>query len=54
MASKDKSGSEIKKLNPNHDQLINAKHEERREKKQALKIIRRRSHRTGHIPTTTA
>ena len=53
MASKDKPHSENKKLNPNHDAQVDAKHEERREKKHMLKIIRRRSRRTGHAPIPT-
>jgi hypothetical protein len=53
MASKDKPNAEIKKHNPHHDEQVDAKHEERREKKQQLKIIRRRSRRTGHVPNPT-
>jgi hypothetical protein len=52
MASKDKPRSENKKHNPHHDEDVEAKHQERRDKKQNLKIIRRRSRRTGHVPTT--
>ena len=50
MASKDKPHAEDKKYNPHHDEDVNAKREERREKKHNLKVIRRRSRRTGHAP----
>ena len=53
MSSKDKPRAEDKKHNPHHDELVNIKHEERREKKHNLKIIRRRSRRTGHAPIPT-
>ncbi len=53
MASKDRPGAENKKHNPHHDEQVDAKHQERREKKHTLKIIRRRSRRTGHIPIPT-
>lgn len=49
MASKDKPGSEKKKHNPHHDEKLEIKREERREKKHTLKVVRRRSHRTGKI-----
>lgn len=50
MASKDKPGSEQRKQkNPLLGDQQAHKREERREKKHALKIIRRRSHRTGHV-----
>lgn len=52
MASKDKPAAENRKHNPHHDEDVEAKHQERRDKKQNLKIIRRRSRRTGHAPTT--
>ncbi len=48
MASKDKPRAENKKQNPRHDEIVQNKHEERQQKKHLLKIIRRRSHRTGH------
>ena len=53
MASKDKPNAESKKYNPHHDEQVETKHEERREKKHQLKIIRRRSRRTGHAPVPT-
>ncbi len=53
MASKDKPHAEDKKQNPHHDEIVQSRHEERREKKHNLKIIRRRSRRTGHAPIPT-
>lgn len=52
MASKDKPRAENRKQNPHHDELVQTKHDERREKKHNLKVIRRRSRRTGKVPTT--
>ncbi len=53
MASKDRPGAENRKHNPYHDEDVEAKHQKRREKKQNLKIIRRRSRRTGHAPVSS-
>lgn len=53
MASKDKPGAENRKHNPHHDEDVDAKHQERREKKHNLKVIRRRSRRTGRIPISS-
>ena len=49
MASKDKPGTEQRKQkNPLLGDQRAHKREERREKKHALKLIRKKSHRTGH------
>jgi hypothetical protein len=49
MSSKNKPGHEKRKQhNPLDGDQAEIKREERREKKQALKVIRRRSRRTGH------
>ncbi|MCA0456683.1 MAG: hypothetical protein LCI00_22110 [Chloroflexi bacterium] len=53
MASKDKPGSEKKKHNPHHAENVEVRRQERREKKHTLKVIRRRSRRTGKIPVST-
>ena len=50
MSNKDRPRAEDKKHNLHHDEQVDARREERREKKHTLRIIRRRSRRTGHIP----
>lgn len=51
MSSKDKPGHERRKQhNPLLGDQVEKKREERREKKQALKIVQRRSRKTGHAP----
>jgi hypothetical protein len=50
MSNKDRQGREKRKQhNPLDGDTTEMKRVERREKKQALKVIRRRSKRTGHV-----
>ena len=51
MSSKDKPGHEKRKQhNPLLGDQDEKRREERRQKKQALKIVQRRSRKTGHAP----
>lgn len=55
MASKDRPGTEHRKpKNPLLGDQVQERREKRREKKHTLKVIRRRSHRTGHAPAPTS
>lgn len=54
MANRDKPHAEDKKQNPHHDENVQHKHDERREKKHNLKVLRRRSRRTGKVPVSNS
>ncbi len=48
MSNQDKPGHEKRKPHKPHDDDELDKREERREKKHALRVVRRRSQKTGH------